>query len=768
MKKIKNCFFLLAFLLTTIGYDTYAQGTVPSQPKLKITKNVKDNSAPKIVVQSTTNELNFIEKDSLKEQIGLSKVSNTSDQNKPVSTATQVALNLKINSSEKGTANGVATLQSNGKLTSAQLPAISATMIVNDSEFAQGDDIAETLDILTDGVDAVNSQLNLKQATLVSGNNIKTLENNSLLGSGNIDLTKNDVGLSNVENTSDINKPVSTATQSALDTKVNSSLVGANNGVATLGSDGKIPNSQIPAIAISENFPVASEAAMLALSQAETGDIAIRSDNSTSYILTSTPASTLGNWQVLLTPLSPVQSVNGQTGNITLTTTNVADTTNKRYQTDVQNSRNDATSSIQTQLNGKQPLLTNPITGTGTNTRIPVFTGGTTIGNSKLYTNGSGFVGYSDNGGTEPMYAGFNAFHTGSIAAYFESLSNSNSNGVILGTSDGNVPFINGQKDDFSGGSNLSINGNGFETYIGSYTSNGSGAKLQVTGKATVSDELSSLGLKYTRGIELVSTDLNSLLVAGFYSGNYFINAPENNSGHFYITVERHGSSELWVHQVATSLGAGLTGNQIYSRTRENGTWQPWEKLATTNNTELTGTTQVDNLSAQGVVEAPSITQSGFETPKIIVKDVVPSATVTGTTTETILKSYTIPANAFAANDIMNMQSFRCEKPVTNGVGTTFKVYVNTSNTLSGATQIAILTIVNSNVVGKMIRSFALRGGNLIGMSATLSTVTDINQQPVAQSSTPFDPSVVNYIITTATLANVSDYVYQSEMLITN
>jgi hypothetical protein len=40
-----------------------------------------------------------------------------------------------------------------------------------------------------------------------------------LLGLGNIDLTKSDVGLSNVDNTSDLNKPISTATQTALDGK---------------------------------------------------------------------------------------------------------------------------------------------------------------------------------------------------------------------------------------------------------------------------------------------------------------------------------------------------------------------------------------------------------------------------------------------------------------------------------------------------------------------------------------------------------------------
>lgn len=79
-----------------------------------------------------------------------------------------------------------------------------------------------------------------KQNTLVSGTNIKTLEGQSLLGSGNIDLTKADVGLSNVDNTSDLLKPISTATQTALDLKQNTLVSGTNiktiNSTSLLGS----------------------------------------------------------------------------------------------------------------------------------------------------------------------------------------------------------------------------------------------------------------------------------------------------------------------------------------------------------------------------------------------------------------------------------------------------------------------------------------------------------------------------------------------------
>ena len=63
--------------------------------------------------------------------------------------------------------------------------------------------------------------LSSKQDTLVSGTNIKTIEGQSILGVGNIEITNADVGLGNVDNTSDLNKPISTATQAALNAKQN-------------------------------------------------------------------------------------------------------------------------------------------------------------------------------------------------------------------------------------------------------------------------------------------------------------------------------------------------------------------------------------------------------------------------------------------------------------------------------------------------------------------------------------------------------------------
>ena len=93
---------------------------------------------------------------------------------------------------------------------------------------------------------------------------------------------------------------------------------GIANGIAELDSNGKVPFEHIPATAIAEVFVVTSQAAMLALT-AGIGDIAIRSDLNKSFILRETPATTLGNWNELLTPTDSVLSVDGLTGAVDLT-----------------------------------------------------------------------------------------------------------------------------------------------------------------------------------------------------------------------------------------------------------------------------------------------------------------------------------------------------------------------------------------------------------------------------------------------------------------
>ena len=109
--------------------------------------------------------------------------------------------------------------------------------------------------------------------------------------------------------------------------------VGASAGnVPVLGADGKLDTAILPALAISTTHVVASQAEMLALTVQE-GDMAVRTDLSASFVFKGGDATKLENWIRLATPSDDgfVSTVNGKTGVVTLTTSDITEGSNLYY-----------------------------------------------------------------------------------------------------------------------------------------------------------------------------------------------------------------------------------------------------------------------------------------------------------------------------------------------------------------------------------------------------------------------------------------------------
>ena len=153
-----------------------------------------------------------------KSQIGLDQVDNTSDADKPISTATQSALNLKEDLSNKGAANGYTPLV-DGLVPAMYLPGY-VDDVIEVANYAALPILGEVskLYITLD----THKTYRWSGATYIE---VSPSDVNSVNGhTGIVVLTKSDIGLSEVDNTSDADKPVSTATQSALDLKANATL----------------------------------------------------------------------------------------------------------------------------------------------------------------------------------------------------------------------------------------------------------------------------------------------------------------------------------------------------------------------------------------------------------------------------------------------------------------------------------------------------------------------------------------------------------------
>lgn len=151
----------------------------------------------------------------------------------------QSTLDSKIPATEKGAANGVATLDSAGKVPSAQLPSF-VDDVIEAANFASLPATGETGKIYvtiddrktyrwsgtiyveisaapgsTDAVPEGSLNLYYTDSRASAAAPVQSVAGRT----GAVTLAKSDVGLGNVDNTSDADKPVSTATQTALDGK---------------------------------------------------------------------------------------------------------------------------------------------------------------------------------------------------------------------------------------------------------------------------------------------------------------------------------------------------------------------------------------------------------------------------------------------------------------------------------------------------------------------------------------------------------------------
>ena len=151
-----------------------------------------------------------------KEAVGLGNVDNTSDVNKPVSSATQNSLDGKENSISSGST----------------------------SDYFRGDKTFQTLDKTAVGLGSVDNTSDINKPVSSATQTALGSKENSISSGSTSDYYRGDktfqtldktvVGLGSADNTSDVDKPVSSATQTALDSK------------CPLNSSNIIPNQYLP------------------------------------------------------------------------------------------------------------------------------------------------------------------------------------------------------------------------------------------------------------------------------------------------------------------------------------------------------------------------------------------------------------------------------------------------------------------------------------------------------------------------------------------
>ncbi|MBK5272618.1 MAG: hypothetical protein JJE22_16570, partial [Bacteroidia bacterium] len=285
----------------------------------------------------------------IKGDVGLGNVDNTADLSKPISTATQTALNLKINLTEKGANNGVATLDAGGKVPINQLAvgaqvykgtwsAATNTPYVTDAVGTAGDTYrvieGGTIDLGSGPIVLYPSDDIIYNGTIWQRNPATSDVTSVNTQTGTVILTTDNI------DEGYINKYYN---DSLANLKISVIEKAANNGVATLDAGGKVPISQLPLGAqvykgtwnASTNTPALSDGTgttgwtyrvtVAGTQDLGSGSIAFSVGDDIIYngtVWERNPSS------------SAVTSVNTQTGTVVLTTDHINEGISNKYYTD--------------------------------------------------------------------------------------------------------------------------------------------------------------------------------------------------------------------------------------------------------------------------------------------------------------------------------------------------------------------------------------------------------------------------------------------------
>jgi hypothetical protein len=138
----------------------------------------------------------------------------------------------------------------------------------------------------------------------------------------------------------------------------------------------------------------------------------------------------------------------------------------------------------------------------------------------------------------------------------------------------------------------------------------------------------------------------------------------------------------------------------------------------------------------------------------------------TGTVAETIIGTATINGATFNSSDVMKVL-FKTTKPV-SASSCNMRIRINTTNTLTGATQIAFLTIVGSIGYALMTRTFDLQNGNLYGYNFASTLASDIVATNTVGNTTAYNTANTLYLFFTIQLGNIADSATPNLCNITN
>jgi hypothetical protein len=152
------------------------------------------------------------------------------------------------------------------------------------------------------------------------------------------------------------------------------------------------------------------------------------------------------------------------------------------------------------------------------------------------------------------------------------------------------------------------------------------------------------------------------------------------------------------------------------------------------------------------------VTQNASSLSKIVIKDTASSAPVTGTTLNTLAKTYQIQGGTFDGNDAFNLE-INAQKSSTLGTAT-IRVYVNTVNNFATATLYSTTPSPAASIrdipLSRLRSNF--KGTNLIVVEPFSGLISDLNQGFNApRTSLSLNPANTFFVFVAIQNANAGD-----------
>jgi hypothetical protein len=282
-------------------------------------------------------------------------------------------------------------------------------------------------------------------------------------------------------------------------------------------------------------------------------------------------------------------------------------------------------------------------------------------------------------------------------------------------------------------------------------------AKIYASGNYVIVEDGDNL-YEYAKGHTLYLLVDDIFYIKEITQGQYKVSVADLDAGD--ITAEDSGD----VYTVATfttflrentgfKTAPGGSGAEWGSITGTLSTQSDLQSALDSKQDDLVSGTNIKTINGNSLLGGGDLIIGGSTAnPSVIAASYADGTTVTGTTTNTISQSLLIPANTFGSNGMLEVL---CRANRTSG-NLTYRIYKNTTNSLTGATQIATLNVSTSAFI-QAIRTFRVNTNVLSYLNVGANITTDYGTNPNLPSTTSFVTSVDQYIIFAIQPATITD-----------